>query len=359
MKKILAFVYLLLFFSLYVPAQELDLKGVLDFSVPSGGVSGKAIHLKADSVVVDLSEFGIGVANNGGGSDGKEYVLPPLTVQPGADILLVRDSQAMADYLVECFKEFEVVIMVGKTVLDFNGDDAIELYRDSNAIATFGDPLVDGTGKSWEYTDAWAYKADTNWEVAKVNCTDNTANIYYSDCIYPGCPDIKVARVDVVARDSVILKDGGVLRMKARVYPPYARDTGVLWSVTDSSVARIDSTGIVTALDNGCVTVVAKAVDGSGVAGAMKLKIKGQVLSVEVLEGGAVLYPNPASRHFQIQPVAGVEYIRIYDGSSRCVRRVETNFGKVDVSDLRSGIYSAVVYHNGYTEHHRLIIYGE
>ena len=47
---------------------DLILQGIIDFSVPSGGSDGKAIHLVATSEIADLSVYGIGVANNGGGT---------------------------------------------------------------------------------------------------------------------------------------------------------------------------------------------------------------------------------------------------------------------------------------------------
>ena len=53
------------------PAGALDLVGVIDFTVPGGGSAGKAIHLVALEDIDDLSVYGIGVANNGGGSDVK------------------------------------------------------------------------------------------------------------------------------------------------------------------------------------------------------------------------------------------------------------------------------------------------
>ena len=52
---------------------NLSLQGIIDFSVPSGGNDGKAVHLVATSDIADLSVFGIGVANNGGGTDGEEF----------------------------------------------------------------------------------------------------------------------------------------------------------------------------------------------------------------------------------------------------------------------------------------------
>ena len=48
-------------------SNALSLKGILDLTVPSGNNSGKGIHLYADQSIADLSIYGLGVANNGGG----------------------------------------------------------------------------------------------------------------------------------------------------------------------------------------------------------------------------------------------------------------------------------------------------
>ena len=44
---------------------NLQLTGIMDFTVPSGGSNGKAIHVTALDTIADLSIYGIGVANNG------------------------------------------------------------------------------------------------------------------------------------------------------------------------------------------------------------------------------------------------------------------------------------------------------
>jgi plastocyanin len=111
----------------YFPV-NLSLQGIIDFTVPSGGSDGKAIHLIATDSIADLSVYGIGVANNGGGTDSIEYVFPSMSVSAGEDILLCRDSSAMASYFSSCFNEFEHVI-IGSSAISQNGDDAIELYK--------------------------------------------------------------------------------------------------------------------------------------------------------------------------------------------------------------------------------------
>ena len=87
---------------------DLILQGIIDFSVPSGGSDGKAIHLVATNDIADLSIYGIGVANNGGGTDGQEYTFPSMAVAAGDDIFVARSLDAMASYfLTDCFASFE------------------------------------------------------------------------------------------------------------------------------------------------------------------------------------------------------------------------------------------------------------
>ena len=165
---------------------DLYLQGVIDFSVPSGGTDGKAIHLVATSDITDLSVFGIGVANNGGGSDGMEYGLDAVSASSGDDILVVRSVEAMSAYFADCYSAFDI-IMIANGNIDQNGDDAIELYEGESVIETFGDVNVDGTDQVWEYLDSWAYKVGDTWTYGAVNCTDGSQITLSSNCIYPIC----------------------------------------------------------------------------------------------------------------------------------------------------------------------------
>ena len=70
------FTALITLFSFSVSAQvpSLTLSGIMDLTIPSsmatssGGAQGKAIQLTAIKDITDLSIYGLGVANNGGGT---------------------------------------------------------------------------------------------------------------------------------------------------------------------------------------------------------------------------------------------------------------------------------------------------
>ena len=74
--------------------EALEIAGVIDFSL--GTTAGKAIHLRVLADISDLSAYGVGVANNGGGTDGIEITFNSISVSAGDDILIARD-----DFLIE------------------------------------------------------------------------------------------------------------------------------------------------------------------------------------------------------------------------------------------------------------------
>ena len=162
----------------------LMLQGIIDFTVPEGGSSGKAIHLYVTNDIEDLALYGIGVANNGGGTDGQEYTFPTAAPTAGQHILVVRDQAAMDAYM-NASEIFDHVFVDESGSISQNGDDAIELYYLGGVIETFGDINVDGTGQDWEYLDSWAYKVNDVWTYGGVNCTDGSTTSCESSCPYP------------------------------------------------------------------------------------------------------------------------------------------------------------------------------
>ena len=104
MKKITNYSLLIALVSLFsntlcAQVPSLTLSGVMDFTIPSSmatvtnGSQGKAIEVAAIKDISDLSVYGLGVANNGGGTDGQEYTFPAISVNAGEHILIARDSQ--------------------------------------------------------------------------------------------------------------------------------------------------------------------------------------------------------------------------------------------------------------------------
>lgn len=151
----------------------LTITGVVDGSL-SGGLP-KAVELYASEDIADLSIYGIGSANNGGGSDGQEFIL--------------SGSATIGDFLYVASESPQFTSFFGfaPTFTDgaanINGDDAIELFQNGSVIDTFGDINTDGSNQPWEYMDGWAYRNDfsvanngtfndSNWIFSGINALD-------------------------------------------------------------------------------------------------------------------------------------------------------------------------------------------
>jgi hypothetical protein len=145
-------IYTLLVLLLAAPASyaQLVISGVLDGPRPGG--LPKAVELYATENIADLSIYGFGSANNGGGSDGEEFTLSG-SASAGDYLYIATESNDFQAYL-----GFAPTFTTGSAAI--NGDDAIELFKNGAVIDTFGDINVRGSGEAWEYTDGWAYRVD-------------------------------------------------------------------------------------------------------------------------------------------------------------------------------------------------------
>jgi len=131
------------------PPASLMITGVYDG--PLSGGNPKGVELFVVNDIDDLSEYSIGSANNGEGSDGPEYTFPAISVAKGTHLHWTSDS-----LLFESFFGFAPDFMNPNALI--NGNDAVELFFDNQVIDVFGDINVDGTDQVWEYKDGWAYR---------------------------------------------------------------------------------------------------------------------------------------------------------------------------------------------------------
>ena len=151
--KLKNFMLALLSVVLTFPAfsQDLIITGIFDG--PLTGGTPKALELYVVNDILDLSLYGIGVANNGGGSDGQEYTFPADAYTAGDFIYLTAN-----DVEFDAYFGFSETYVTG--VAGWNGDDAVELYGNAAVIDIFGDVVPDGTGTAWDFVDTWFYRID-------------------------------------------------------------------------------------------------------------------------------------------------------------------------------------------------------
>ncbi|HIN09213.1 MAG TPA: nuclease, partial [Phycisphaerales bacterium] len=130
---------------------DLLISGVYDGPLTGGTPKGVELYVLND--IADLSDYGIGSANNGGGTDGEEFTFPAVGVTAGTYLYITNNEEQFLAYF-----GFESDYYTGS--MSINGDDAIELFQSGTVVDVFGDIYTDGDGTKWEYLDGWAYRND-------------------------------------------------------------------------------------------------------------------------------------------------------------------------------------------------------
>ena len=145
---------------------------------------------------------------------------------------------------------------------------------------------------------------------------------------------------------SSISTPGGSLQMNATVLPANATNSSYTWSVKNSSVGTISSTGLLTAISDGIDTVVATATDGSGVFGFKVVTISNQGNGINLIYqyNNIIIYPNPAVNEVNIDfSKANLLpcFITISDIRGRVIKEISeiVKNQKIDISSLENGLY--------------------
>ena len=158
---------------------SLIISGVVDATLPGG--LPKCIEFYAVYDIPDLSSYGFGSANNGGGSDGQEFTFPSIPLTAGSTYTVATDTNNFISFFGQSPDNTD------PTAGNVNGDDAIELFHNGVVIDVFGDINTDGSGEPWEYLDGWAYRNNyslTNggtfdiaqWTFSGINALDFATN---------------------------------------------------------------------------------------------------------------------------------------------------------------------------------------
>ncbi|WP_338358581.1 endonuclease [Yeosuana marina] len=158
-----------------VSGSALIITGIADGPL-TGGIP-KAIELYVTQDIADLSVYGFGSANNGGGTDGEEFTFPAESASKGDFIYIATEVPGFTSFF-----GFAPNYTSGAAAI--NGDDAIELFKDGVVVDVFGDINTDGSGQAWDYLDGWVYRNENtgpdgstfildNWSFSGINALDN------------------------------------------------------------------------------------------------------------------------------------------------------------------------------------------
>lgn len=175
---------------------QLVITGVFDGPLPYG--VPKVVELYACADIADLSIYGLGCANNGGGTDGVEFTFPADAVVGGTFLYVEAFTSNNATAFFDYFG-FEADYNGGMAA-GTNGDDAIELFLLTGAeplcVDVVGDRDVDGSGTTWEYLDGWVKRVtgtgpdgdtfvESNWTYSGPNATDGCTDNGTCASVFP------------------------------------------------------------------------------------------------------------------------------------------------------------------------------
>lgn len=227
------------------PMPSLIISGVYDGPLSGGTPKGVEIFVIND--IEDLSVYGVGFANNGGGSDGIEFTFPAISAQRGDYLYVASEKTRFAQW-------FGFVPDFATGSASINGDDAIELFMDEEVIDIFGDVDVDGSGEDWEYLDGWAYRNSNtdldgavfnidNWTFSGPNALDGEDRNATADTPFPLAQFKKDATVGIHIEMYVTDEDGLVDSCDTYVL---VRDTlAPAMSCVGETTIVLDETGVV------------------------------------------------------------------------------------------------------------------
>lgn len=128
---------------------SLIITGVVDGPRTGGLPKGVELFVTAD--IADLSLYGVGSANNGGGTDGQEFALSG-SATAGSYITIASETTGWTAYFGAA------PTFNGGTAVSINGDDAIELFFNGSVIDTYGD--INSTTGAYVYADSYAYRVN-------------------------------------------------------------------------------------------------------------------------------------------------------------------------------------------------------
>ncbi|MFN8133692.1 MAG: Ig-like domain-containing protein [Bacteroidales bacterium] len=139
--------------------------------------------------------------------------------------------------------------------------------RPPNKTVTWS--LTNGSGEASISQDGLVTAINNGTVTAIATATDGSGVAgYFEITITNQVTLVSSITITGAGGSNTISTDKGTLQLSATVLPETATNKTVTWSLTNGSgEATISQDGLVTAINNGTVTAIATATDGSGVAG--------------------------------------------------------------------------------------------
>ena len=152
-----------------------------------------------------------------------------------------------------------------------------------------------------------------------------------ADLVYTIEGNVLVSTINL-SLTSYEMAPGSTIQLSATVNPSNATNKGVRWSSSNSAIARVDDTGLVTAVAAGSAVITCEAQDGSGVKATCVVTVKETTVLITNITLNASNLELSKDEQFQlvptISPSNATNKSLIWNSSSDSIVKVD-NYGMV------------------------------
>jgi len=314
----------------------------------------------------------------GEGNWNNHTVLPAFTLQPG-QYYLVQQAQGNGGTLALPTPDLiptSPIAMSGTNLKILLANDAVILSGASPSSPCIMDLVGFGSATAFEGTVAPVLSNTTAGIRLENGCQDTNDNAADFQIAAPTprnslsplsvCPVVEVESVDVTTEggaNAEITVDNGTLQLVAAITPAEANQN-VVWTIeAGNTLAEVSTSGLITAIDNGTITVRATSVSNETMFDEIDIIITNQVEDIAVVvttegdvpaeittEGGslqliATVTPDGTSQDMTWSVTSGVEFASVdTDGLVTAIANGTVVIRATsDVDDMAFGEISIVI----------------
>jgi uncharacterized protein YjdB len=275
-------------------------------------------------------------------------------------IAVSDDSDAMFDGITFATAD-TLDFAIGKTSLVVYQADSLEKYHSATLLATalgstaLGEDTLGGglvlacrfpageetyAGSGVIPLNTWSYlgsSADSTHTANGMKMIINEINAVAGSTPLVGADSIILA----AAGNATSVDSASTLQISASIYPANATFTDLTWSASDTNIATVDASGLLTTKTTG--TVVVTATNFRGVKGMISIEVTKIPSAIENVElANTNLYYNAVNDVLVILNSNEVENVQIYNLSGQQIINVDTyntNPAEINTAELQKGLY--------------------
>ncbi|MDX2190682.1 MAG: Ig-like domain-containing protein [Bacteroidota bacterium] len=198
----------------------------------------------------------------------------------------------------------------------------------------------DSTKISWSNPGSYSISVSNQNSCGTSNVFTKTVSVT-SPVIIP-----VLTGISIIGTNSIDY-NAGTVQLNAMAIPSSALLPTIVWSISDSTLAKVNQDGLVTALKNGVITITATVITNSQIQQTFVMTISGQSTPTMIgtniqnaLNIDLKIWPNPAKNVLNISNNGTVKDISVLDvyGSLVLQTKIESGISKIDIPFIQ-GIY--------------------